>query len=214
LVSKELIELRQAIVRRPLLCGARRRPSRSYLCLWASRSNRASYRASRDDGANITGFIPQETAMAGKWLELLTRIAPGVKRVAAMFNPDTLPAGSYYVSAFEAAAKLLKVASVAAPVHSDAEIETVITSLGGEPGTGLVVLGDSFMLCSSRACLIAGGPKQRTGDLLQRRVCQGWRFAFLWTRLHRHISSRCSVCRSHSPRHKAGRPSGSGASQI
>src|SRR5208337_4631709 len=62
-------------------------------------------------GGNITGFIPQETAMAGKWLELLTQIAPGVKRVAAMFNPDTLPAGSYYLSVFEAAAKSLKVAS-------------------------------------------------------------------------------------------------------
>jgi putative tryptophan/tyrosine transport system substrate-binding protein len=97
-------------------------------------------------GGNITGFIPQETAMAGKWLELLTQIAPRVKRVAAMFNPDTLPAGSYYLSAFETAAETLKVASIAAPVHSDAEIETVITSLGREPGTGLVVLGDSFML--------------------------------------------------------------------
>src|SRR5208282_5325557 len=28
-------------------------------------------------GGNITGFIPQEPAMAGKWLELLTQIAPG-----------------------------------------------------------------------------------------------------------------------------------------
>jgi putative ABC transport system substrate-binding protein len=37
-------------------------------------------------------------------------------------------------------------ASIAAPVHSDAEIETIITSLGREPETGLVVSGDSFML--------------------------------------------------------------------
>jgi hypothetical protein len=27
--------------------------------------------------------------MVGKWLELLTEIAPGIKRIAAMFNPDT-----------------------------------------------------------------------------------------------------------------------------
>jgi putative tryptophan/tyrosine transport system substrate-binding protein len=39
-------------------------------------------------GGNITGFISMEAAMAGKWLELLTEIAPGVKRAAAMFNPD------------------------------------------------------------------------------------------------------------------------------
>ena len=32
------------------------------------------------------------------------------------------------------------------PVHSDAEIETVITSLGREPGGGLVVMPGSFMV--------------------------------------------------------------------
>jgi putative tryptophan/tyrosine transport system substrate-binding protein len=45
-------------------------------------------------GGNITGFISMEAAMAGKWLELLTEIAPGVKRVAAMFNPEGIPAAS------------------------------------------------------------------------------------------------------------------------
>jgi putative ABC transport system substrate-binding protein len=39
-------------------------------------------------GGNLTGFIFTEAAMAGKWLELLTEIAPGVKRAAIMFNPD------------------------------------------------------------------------------------------------------------------------------
>jgi putative tryptophan/tyrosine transport system substrate-binding protein len=96
---------------------------------------------------NMTGFMTQEMATAGKWLDLLTQIAPGVKRIAAMFNPDTAPgSGSYYLPSFEAAAKSLKVASIAAPVHSDADIETFITLLGRGPGTGLVVLGDSFML--------------------------------------------------------------------
>jgi putative tryptophan/tyrosine transport system substrate-binding protein len=98
-------------------------------------------------GGNITGFGTQEAAMAGKWLELLTEIAPGVKRAAIMFNPDTAPGGgSYYLPAFEAAARSLKVAPIAAPVHSDAEIETVITSLGREPGGGLVVMGDAFIV--------------------------------------------------------------------
>jgi putative tryptophan/tyrosine transport system substrate-binding protein len=96
-------------------------------------------------GGNITGFISMEAAMAGKWLELLTEIAPGVKRAAAMFNPDLAPGGgSYYWPAFEAAARSLKVAPIAAPVHSDAEIKTVITSLGREPGGGLVLMPDNF----------------------------------------------------------------------
>ena len=64
-----------------------------------------------------------------------------------IFNPDKAPyVTSYYLPAFEAAARSLKVAPIAAPVHSDAEIETVITSLGREPGGGLVVNAEAFML--------------------------------------------------------------------
>jgi putative ABC transport system substrate-binding protein len=98
-------------------------------------------------GGNITGFINMEGPMGGKWLQLLTEIAPSVKRVAIMFNPDTAPGGgSYYLPSFEAAARSLKVAPIAAPVHSDAEIETVITALGREPVGGLVVMPDVFTL--------------------------------------------------------------------
>jgi putative tryptophan/tyrosine transport system substrate-binding protein len=97
-------------------------------------------------GGNITGFINLEASIAGKWLELLTEIAPTVKRAAIMFNPDTAPSGgSYYLRAFEAAARSFKMEPITAPVHSDAEIETVITSLGREPGGGLVVMTDDFM---------------------------------------------------------------------
>jgi putative ABC transport system substrate-binding protein len=97
-------------------------------------------------GGNLTGFINLEASMGGKWLELLTEIAPGVKRAAMMFNPDTAPGrGSYYLPAFEAAARSLKVAPIAAPVHSDAEIEAAITSLGRTPGGGLVLMPDGFM---------------------------------------------------------------------
>jgi putative ABC transport system substrate-binding protein len=97
-------------------------------------------------GGNITGFGSMEASMAGQWLELLTEIAPGLKRAANMFNPDTAPGGgSYFLPSFEAAARSLKVAPIMAPVHSDAEIETVIASLGREPGGGLVVSGGVFM---------------------------------------------------------------------
>jgi ABC-type uncharacterized transport system substrate-binding protein len=97
-------------------------------------------------GGNVTGFINLEASMAGKWLELLMEIAPAVKRAAIMFNPDTAPGGgSYYLPAFEAAARSFKMEPITAPVHSDAEIETVITSLGREPGGGLVVMTDDFM---------------------------------------------------------------------
>jgi putative ABC transport system substrate-binding protein len=74
-------------------------------------------------------------------------IAPGVKRVAMMFNPDTAAGGgSYYIPSLETAALSLKVEPISAPVYSDAEIETVMTSLGREPGGGLVVMPDNFSI--------------------------------------------------------------------
>ena len=82
--------------------------------------------------------------MGGKWLELLSEIAPGVKRAAIMFNPDTSPAPAYMPS-LEMAARSLKVVPITAPVHTDGEIETAIIALGREPGGGLVAVPDIFV---------------------------------------------------------------------
>jgi putative tryptophan/tyrosine transport system substrate-binding protein len=98
-------------------------------------------------GGNITGFGSLETgSMASKWLELLTAIAPDVKRAVMMFNPDTAPyIKSYALPSFEAAARSLKVASVAAPVHSDTEIEAAVAAFAREPGSGLLGMPDNFI---------------------------------------------------------------------
>jgi putative ABC transport system substrate-binding protein len=42
-------------------------------------------------GGNITGFANLEATLGGKWLELLSEIAPGLKRAAIMFSPDDSP---------------------------------------------------------------------------------------------------------------------------
>jgi putative tryptophan/tyrosine transport system substrate-binding protein len=96
-------------------------------------------------GGNITGFGWMEASVAGIWLELLTQMAPRVRRVAMMFNPDTAPyVKSYFQPSFEAAARSLDIEPFAAPVRSDAEIETILTSLGGDPPGGLVAMPDVF----------------------------------------------------------------------
>jgi putative ABC transport system substrate-binding protein len=46
-------------------------------------------------GGNVTGFAANEATLGGKWLELLSEIAPGLKRASIMFNPDTSPASAY-----------------------------------------------------------------------------------------------------------------------
>jgi putative ABC transport system substrate-binding protein len=94
-------------------------------------------------GGNATGFANFEPSLGGKWLELLLEIAPGLKRAAIMFNPDTYPVSA--LPSFEMAARSLKVAPITALVHSDLEIEAALIALGREPGGGLVVLPDVFM---------------------------------------------------------------------
>jgi putative ABC transport system substrate-binding protein len=76
-------------------------------------------------------------------LGLLSEIAPGLKRAAIMFNPNTAPVSTYMPS-FETAARSLKVVPITAPVRSDVEIETAIIALGREPEGGLVVMPDIF----------------------------------------------------------------------
>jgi putative ABC transport system substrate-binding protein len=95
-------------------------------------------------GGNITGFALYEATLGGKWLDLLAEIAPGLKRAAIMFNPDTVPV-SVYMPSFETAARSLKVVPITALVHSEVEIETAITALGREPRGGLVVMPDVWM---------------------------------------------------------------------
>jgi putative tryptophan/tyrosine transport system substrate-binding protein len=105
-------------------------------------------------GGNTTGLSNWEASMGGKWLELLAEIAPGLNRVAIMFNPDTAPA-SAYMPPLEAAARSLKVVTIIAPVHSDAEIETAIIAVGREPGGGLVVMPNAFMLARRAPIILA-----------------------------------------------------------
>jgi putative ABC transport system substrate-binding protein len=108
-------------------------------------------------GGNITGFNILEGSMGGKWLELLSEIAPGLKRAAIMFNPDIAPSSDFMPS-LETAARSLMVLPIIAPVHNDVEIETAINALGREPRGGLVVMPDIFML-THRAPIISAAAR-------------------------------------------------------
>ena len=152
---------------------------------------------------NITGFADLEASLGGKWLELLSEIAPGLKRAAIMFNPDTAPASAYMPS-LETAARSLKVVPIIAPVHSDVEIETAIIALGREPGGGLVVMPDAFTLAHRAPIILAAARNNVPAVYCAILLCQRRRFALLRTRPGRHLSSRRHLCRSHSARREAG----------
>jgi putative ABC transport system substrate-binding protein len=113
-------------------------------------------RLDRPNG-NITGFAYLEATLGGKWLELLSEIAPRLKRAAIMFNSDT-GGPSAFMPSFETAARVFKVEPIIAPIHSDVEIEMAIITLGREPGSGLVVVVDAFTL-AHRASIISAAAR-------------------------------------------------------
>jgi putative ABC transport system substrate-binding protein len=94
-------------------------------------------------GGNTTGFTNLEPTIGAKWLELLKEVAPGIRRVAVMLNPESSGAILFARSA-EAAARKFAVQVVTALVHDAAEIETAMTMLGREPGGGLILPPDGF----------------------------------------------------------------------
>jgi putative tryptophan/tyrosine transport system substrate-binding protein len=111
---------------------------------------------SLNPGGNMTGFANVEPEQGGKWLQLLSEIAPGLKRATVMFNRDSSPASSTYtLPPLETAARSLKVVLITAPVHSDVEIETTIVALGREPGGGLVVMASPFMTAHRAQIILA-----------------------------------------------------------
>jgi putative ABC transport system substrate-binding protein len=109
-------------------------------------------------GGNVTGFAALEASLGGKRLELLSEIAPGLKRAAIMFNPATAPVSTYMPS-LETAARSRKIEPISAPVHSDAEIETAITALGREPGGGLVVVPNGGFMAGHQAPIISAAAR-------------------------------------------------------
>jgi len=95
-------------------------------------------------GGNITGFLIFEFSMAGKWLQTLKQVAPRVKRVAIIFNPQTAPFSESFVRVAEAAAPAFAAEIVPAGVRDNTELETAMVSFADKPDGGSIVLPDIF----------------------------------------------------------------------
>jgi putative ABC transport system substrate-binding protein len=96
-------------------------------------------------GGNITGFTILNASIAGKYVSMLKEMVPQLARVALMYNPDTVPdSGTFFSGAFMEAVAKYKVRPIIAQVHDPAEIENTITKLGGETGSGLILVPDNF----------------------------------------------------------------------
>jgi putative ABC transport system substrate-binding protein len=89
-------------------------------------------------GGNATGFMTTEYGMAGKWLELLKQIAPGVVRAAVLRNPAT-PTGPAQFGVIQAVAPSLKVEVNPVDMRDAGEIERAIAAFARSPNGGLIV---------------------------------------------------------------------------
>jgi putative tryptophan/tyrosine transport system substrate-binding protein len=94
--------------------------------------------------ANITGFTNfYEYAMAGKWLQLLKEVAPWLRRVAIMQNPNH-PSWVGYLDKSATAGASLGLQVVPARIYTADDIDNLLNALAREPNGGLVVLPDTY----------------------------------------------------------------------
>jgi putative ABC transport system substrate-binding protein len=96
-------------------------------------------------GGNITGFTNYEFSMGGKWLEILKEVAPGIIRVAVVFNPDN-PVMTEQVRSIEVAGPTLGIQVAARPARGVEEFERAISTSAFEANSGLLVLLDFLTL--------------------------------------------------------------------
>jgi putative ABC transport system substrate-binding protein len=94
-------------------------------------------------GGNVTGFVAVESSTGGKWMELLKEIAPRVKEVLVLVDPQN-PTWKFHVPAIEAAGQSFAVSVTAAHVRSPDEIERAIDAFAAKPNGGMIVLASPF----------------------------------------------------------------------
>jgi putative tryptophan/tyrosine transport system substrate-binding protein len=110
-------------------------------------------------GGNVTGFTQFEYSLAGKWLELLKEIAPGVTRVAVLRDPTRGPGiGQFAVIQAMAPPHAVELAPINANDPTEAQAKR-IAAFASSPNGGLIVtVGGSAV---HRDAVIAAAAKNR-----------------------------------------------------
>src|SRR5262245_10075495 len=87
---------------------------------------------------NATGITNLYQSLGGKWLELLKEAAPGITRVALIYEAGIV--NDQYFGIIDAAAKALAMKTIRAPYRNDAELERAIDTFAEESNAGLVMI--------------------------------------------------------------------------
>jgi putative ABC transport system substrate-binding protein len=103
-------------------------------------------------GGNVTGFTQIDPSTVGKLVELLTELAPDVRRVG-LLSQSALPA---LLAAFQSTAQAIGIEPVVLNIGSAMEIAPVIAQFAAVPGGGLVagsVSGGTVLLVNRQVVM-------------------------------------------------------------
>jgi len=122
-------------------------------------------------GGNATGFMQFEYGLTGKWLELLRELAPGIKRVAVIWDPN-LPAGVGQFAIIQAVASALSIEITPFKFRDIVETEHELAAFARSGNAGLIITAASvlanreqFTELAARVKLPAIYPNRRFVDL-------------------------------------------------
>jgi putative tryptophan/tyrosine transport system substrate-binding protein len=93
-------------------------------------------------GGNLTGFTNFEFTIGSKWLEALKHVAPEVRRVALVFNPDTAPFAHLFWKPVQEAAPAFDVEPMELSGRDAVELTKRIEAFARQSNGGLIILPD------------------------------------------------------------------------
>jgi putative ABC transport system substrate-binding protein len=114
-------------------------------------------------GGNITGFVVWDLSIGGKWMQLLQEVAPNLRRIGIMYNPDTAPYAPPLIASARASATG-GVAVTECHTRNDSEIGAAAASLANSKDGGLLVIPEPFTN-ASRDKIIAQSDRFRVPNL-------------------------------------------------
>jgi putative ABC transport system substrate-binding protein len=96
-------------------------------------------------GGNATGFLLFDSALSGKWVELLKQLAPTVTRVAVLRDPG-LTSGIGQFTVIQAVAPTIGIDVSVINLRDARQIEQDIRKFASAPNGGLILTGSALSL--------------------------------------------------------------------
>ena len=103
-------------------------------------------------GRNLTGVFLDAPEFAGKWIELLRAIVPGLKRVAVLWDPAP---GATHLKAVQDAARLFGLQIQMHEVHTPDDLDKAFASFRGRPQAVIILPSPMTFNHSARLATLA-----------------------------------------------------------